>query len=161
MAPKNENTRTGNPKIKYGPSQKPWAKQTPDSATVTAPSENPLNVYPSVPPPGLDENFPELDYQKFVKCNQWGFFRVMMKWDRDWGQADITGSHRYNRCLIKSWMTAHRPTGSCFTRVTWICRGGGGDRQILLDQVNRVGYNWTYILNKQLWRTRCRGYRDY
>ena len=41
----------GDPNIPYGPSQKPWGTQVPKGADVTAPVENPVTVYPVVPPP--------------------------------------------------------------------------------------------------------------
>ncbi|MDY6855853.1 MAG: pyridoxal-dependent decarboxylase [Thermodesulfobacteriota bacterium] len=51
--------------IPYGPSQKPWAEQTPKGAEVTGPIENPLGVYEETPPPGIEGDFPKIDYKKF------------------------------------------------------------------------------------------------
>jgi hypothetical protein len=51
--------------ILYGPSQKPWKKQVPDGAIVNGPIENPIPVYPSIPPAKLEDVFPELDCKNF------------------------------------------------------------------------------------------------
>ncbi len=51
--------------ILYGPTQKPWKKQIPDGAIVTGPIENPIPVYPSIPPAKLEDDFPDLDYKNF------------------------------------------------------------------------------------------------
>jgi len=52
-------------RIPYGPRQEPWGEQVPTFATVTAPAENPIPVYPDVPPPEVEGDFPELDSAKF------------------------------------------------------------------------------------------------
>ncbi len=49
--------------ILYGPSQRSWDEQVPPQAEVQPPSEDPLGVYPKVPPvPG---DFPQIDYRMF------------------------------------------------------------------------------------------------
>jgi histidine decarboxylase len=53
------------PNIPYGPSQKPWGTQVPKGADVTAPVENPVTVYPQVPPPNVKGDFPKIDYTLF------------------------------------------------------------------------------------------------
>jgi histidine decarboxylase len=58
-------TKKGDPKIPYGPTQKPWGQQVPEYATVTAPVENPTPVYPKVPPPTVKGDFPKIDYTLF------------------------------------------------------------------------------------------------
>ena len=55
----------GNPNIPYGPKQKLWGELVPKGADITGPSEDPLDVYPHVPPSGLEEHFPVIDYKKF------------------------------------------------------------------------------------------------
>ncbi|UCE17086.1 MAG: histidine decarboxylase [Gemmatimonadota bacterium] len=55
----------GNPNIPYGPEQKPWGELVPGGADITGPSEDPIDVYPRVPPPNLTEKFPEIHYRKF------------------------------------------------------------------------------------------------
>lgn len=56
---------SGNPNIPYGPSQLPWGKQVPKGADVTAPIEDPIKVYPQVPPPDVKGDFPKIDYKLF------------------------------------------------------------------------------------------------
>lgn len=55
----------GNPNVPYGPSQKPWRTLVPKGAKVTAPIEDPITVYPQVPPPDVKGDFPEIDYKLF------------------------------------------------------------------------------------------------
>ena len=54
-----------NPGVPYGPRQLPWGQQAPTWACVSPPIDNPVDVYPRVPPSGLEEAFPEIDYTKF------------------------------------------------------------------------------------------------
>ena len=56
---------TNKSSVPYGPKQKPWNQQTPNWATVTGPIENPINLYDAVPPKGVDDSFPSIDYSKF------------------------------------------------------------------------------------------------
>ncbi len=49
--------------ILYGPSRLPWHEQVPLRAKVKAPSEDPITVYPRVPP--VTNGFPEIDYEMF------------------------------------------------------------------------------------------------
>lgn len=51
--------------IPYGPKQIPWEDQKPAWASVTDPIEDPISIYDSVPPKGVDESFPKIDYKKF------------------------------------------------------------------------------------------------
>ncbi len=53
------------PNIPYGPSQLRWSDQVPEGANVTAPSENPIDVYPQVPPPDVEGDLPRIDYKLF------------------------------------------------------------------------------------------------
>ena len=55
----------GDPSIPYGPSQLRWSQQVPQGADVTAPSEDPLKVYPQVPSPDVKGDFPQIDYKMF------------------------------------------------------------------------------------------------
>lgn len=55
----------GDPSIPYGPSQKPWSRQVPECADVTAPLEDPISVYPQVPPANVEGDFPTIDYRMF------------------------------------------------------------------------------------------------
>lgn len=55
----------GDPGIPYGPSQLPWGDQVPEGADVTAPQEDPIEVYPQVPPPDVSGEFPVIDYKIF------------------------------------------------------------------------------------------------
>ena len=57
--------REGNPHILYGPKQRPWSELVPDGAQITAPSLDPLDVYPQVPPPGVEDDLPAIDYRMF------------------------------------------------------------------------------------------------
>jgi histidine decarboxylase len=53
------------PQIKYGPEQKPWGEQVPDGATIKPPSEDPIKVYPRLPPSDVKGDFPLIDYKLF------------------------------------------------------------------------------------------------
>ena len=55
----------GDPSIPYGPTQLQWGEQVPQGAEVEAPSNDPILVYPQVPPPNVDGDFPEIDYKLF------------------------------------------------------------------------------------------------
>ena len=55
----------GDPNIPYGPSQKAWGPQVPVGADVTAPLEDPISVYPQVPPANVEGDFPTIDYRMF------------------------------------------------------------------------------------------------
>lgn len=55
----------GDPSIPYGPEQLPWKEQVPRDVDVTAPSDDPIKIYPQVPPPNVEGEFPKIDYKMF------------------------------------------------------------------------------------------------
>lgn len=55
---------TGNPGIPYGSKRLPWQEQMPGWACVSSPIDDPLDIYPQVPPAGLESSFPWIDYAK-------------------------------------------------------------------------------------------------
>ena len=57
--------KQGSNNIPYGPKQIPWIDQVPEGAAVTAPSDDPNEVYVSVPPTNVTGQFPVIDYRKF------------------------------------------------------------------------------------------------
>ena len=60
-----KNKNNGDPTIPYGPEQRPWGELVPKGADVSAPQENPIKVYPEVPPSDLKGDFPKIDYKRF------------------------------------------------------------------------------------------------
>ena len=57
-------SKRGDPSIPYGPERLAWGRQVPPGARVTAPSEDPVEVYPQVPPKNVEPGFPKIDYPK-------------------------------------------------------------------------------------------------
>jgi histidine decarboxylase len=55
----------GNPGIPYGPKGEAWGAQVPPWACVSAPIDDPVDVYPQVPPPDLADGSSTIDYRKF------------------------------------------------------------------------------------------------
>ena len=51
--------------VPYGPSQLPWDEQVPEGVDVTGPEDDPIAVYPVVPPKEVKGDFPCIDYRKF------------------------------------------------------------------------------------------------
>lgn len=58
-------SRHRDPNIPYGPEQKQWGEQVPAGADLAAPSDNPIDVYPVVPPRNVHGDFPHIDYARF------------------------------------------------------------------------------------------------
>lgn len=51
--------------VPYGPKQLPWTDQVPEGAVVSKPSNDPKEVYVSVPPKDVCGNFPQIKYSQF------------------------------------------------------------------------------------------------
>jgi histidine decarboxylase len=52
--------------VPYGPAQLPWSSQVPEGASVKGPIDNPVAVYPSIPPTDVaDSSLPRIDYKLF------------------------------------------------------------------------------------------------
>jgi histidine decarboxylase len=53
--------------IPYGQTQAPWSSQVPDGANISGPLDNPVDVYPQIPPADvhLSSDQPKIDYPMF------------------------------------------------------------------------------------------------